>query len=83
MKVSLVRVGNSHGVRIPKAIIEQCGFGDEIDMAVKGGTVVLAPARRHRAGWDAAFEAMAAAGDDAPLLPDDATSAFDTSEWTW
>ena len=26
MKTSLVRVGNSRGVRIPKPVIEQCGF---------------------------------------------------------
>jgi len=27
MKVELIRIGNSRGIRIPKPLIEQCGLG--------------------------------------------------------
>ena len=83
MKARLVRVGNSHGVRIPKAVIEQCGFKDEVELTIKDDLLIIAPARGLRAGWDEAFQAMAAAGDDAPLLPDDADSTWDREEWDW
>lgn len=83
MKVSLVPIGNSRGVRIPASVIKACGFGDELEMRVEGGVVVLAPARSVREGWGEAFERMAAAGDDAPLVPDDLENRFDEEDWTW
>jgi antitoxin MazE len=83
MKTSLVRIGNSQGVRIPKAIIEQCGLTAEVDLSVKGGAVVIAASRKPRAGWAEAFKRMAEAGDDALLIPDDLPNEFDEKEWTW
>jgi mRNA interferase MazF len=43
-------------------------LGDELEMRVEDGVIVLAPARGVRDGWDAAFEAMAAARDDEPMI---------------
>jgi len=83
MKVNLVSIGNSKGVRIPASIIRECGLGNELEMHVENGVVVLAPARKVRDGWDAAFERMAAAGDDALLLPEDLENDFDTKDWSW
>lgn len=83
MKTSLVRIGNSHGVRIPKAIIDQCGFAGQVDLTVDGRVVKLAPVGGRRQGWDEAFKAMAAAGDDAMLLPDSMGNAWDDKEWRW
>jgi len=83
MKVNLVSIGNSKGVRIPASVIKECGLGDELEMRVENGVVVLAPARSVREGWGAAFEKMAAAGDDAPVMPDTTENDFDTGDWTW
>jgi antitoxin MazE len=83
MKVNLVSIGNSKGVRIPASIIKECGFGDELDLRVENGVVVLAPARRVRDGWAAAFERMAAAGDDQSVIADTVENDFDTQDWTW
>ena len=70
MKTRLIRIGNSRGVRIPKAVIEECGLDGAVELTVRGRTVILAPVRGRRHGWDDAFKAMAAAGDDVLLLPD-------------
>ncbi len=83
MKVKLVSIGNSKGVRIPRSVIKECGFGDQVDMRVGDGVVVLAPAREARAGWDEAFEKMADAGDDALIGPDDLDHEWDEEEWEW
>ena len=83
MKVNMVSIGNSKGVRIPASIIKQLGLGNEIEMHVENGSIVLAPVRPVREGWDAAFETMAAAGDDAPLIPDTIENDFDAEDWTW
>jgi antitoxin MazE len=81
MKISLVKIGNSQGIRIPKALIEQCGFSDEIELQVKGNALVLRPARPSRQGWDEAFAKLTKAEE--PLLPDYMSEEWDEAEWTW
>jgi antitoxin MazE len=57
MKVELIRVGNSRGIRIPKPIIEQCGFEDAVELRIENDHLVIAPARLPREGWEEAFRA--------------------------
>ena len=83
MKVKLVPIGNSKGILIPRSIIKEFGFGDQIEMRLGQGEVVLAPVRAPREGWNAAFERMAAAGDDAPLTPERLDHDWDREEWEW
>lgn len=84
MKTRVVRIGNSQGVRIPKPLLEQSGIGDEVEMEVRPGMIVLHAASRPRRGWSEAFEAMHERRDDA-LLDADAPSgsAWDEEEWVW
>ena len=82
MKASLVQIGNSRGVRIPKAFLEQAGLRDEIEIEVHGSHVVIRPLRHPRAGWDESFAAMALRGDD-ELLDSMGPSKWDESEWVW
>lgn len=83
MKVNLIRIGNSKGVRIPSSVIKECGLGEQIEMRVEQRVIVLSPLRGVREGWEAAFKAMAATGDDAALAPDTLETDFDKEEWTW
>lgn len=83
MKVNLIPIGNSKGVRIPASVIKACGLSDELEMRVENGVILLAPARPMREGWGAAFHKMAAAGDDAPVIPEAVKNDFDTEDWTW
>ena len=82
MKVSVVQIGNSRGVRIPKAVLEQVGLRDEAEMEVRGSELVIRPADHPRAAWEAAFAKMAARGDDA-LLDAPTSTRWDESEWRW
>jgi len=82
IRTKLIRVGNSRGIRIPKAVIEQLELGDDVDIAIEGGRLVIQSATRRRQGWDAAFAAMAAAGDDA-LLDAPTSTEWERSEWEW
>ena len=83
MKINLISIGNSKGIRIPSSVIKQCGLGNELEMRVENGVIVLAPVRSVRKGWSAAFEKMATVGDDAPLVPDALENDFDAEGWTW
>jgi antitoxin MazE len=84
LKTRIVKIGNSQGVRIPKLFLEQSQLLDDVELELQQDQIVIRSARRVRAGWDAAFQAMAAHGDD--QLLDGATieaSAWDEDEWTW
>ena len=71
MKAQLVPIGNSRGIRIPKAILEQCEMSDEVELAVEGRQIILSPAgQQPRKGWRQAARRMAAASDDELLIPD-------------
>jgi len=60
MRAKLVRIGNSRGVRLPKAMIEEAGLGDELELTVRDGEIVIARVKKKvREGWAEAFKDMA------------------------
>ena len=56
MQVKLVKIGNSYGVRLPKNVIETCGFGADLDLNVKGKSVILTADKQPRSGWHEAIQ---------------------------
>jgi antitoxin MazE len=83
MRLELVPIGNSKGIRIPKPIIEQCGFGETVQLHVQKGRLVIRPDRRPRHGWTEAFRRNAKTGDDRLILGAAKPNAFDSEEWEW
>lgn len=84
MKAKLVAIGNSRGIRIPKALLVQGGFEGDVDLSLRDGELVVRPLHRPREGWERAFAEMARQGDDCPVFDDPALPLdVDTSEWTW
>ncbi|OGD93072.1 hypothetical protein A2697_02065 [Candidatus Curtissbacteria bacterium RIFCSPHIGHO2_01_FULL_41_44] len=47
MLTTLVSIGNSRGVRIPKPLLNESGLGDEVELQVKKGEIriLAAPAK--------------------------------------
>ncbi len=82
MKINIVRIGNSKGVRLPKALLEQCRLEGEVELEVEDNRLVIRSAQAPRSGWDQAFAAMAEEGDHA-LLDDETATAWDKTEWRW
>ena len=82
MKTRIVQIGNSHGVRIPKPLLEQTGLSGEVELGVQNGTIVIRAPRKARAGWAEAFKEMARRGDDKLLDPEFAND-WDEEEWEW
>jgi antitoxin MazE len=84
MKTRIVRIGNSQGIRIPKPVLEQTALSGEVEIQVRGRSLVIRPVQQPRAGWAKAFEAMAKHGDDTlldvGLLP---PTRWDEGEWEW
>lgn len=83
MIAKIIKIGNSKGIRLPKTVLEQCGFGDQAELEIKNQTLVMKPTRKPREGWMETF-AKAASPDqdelyDFPYQP----TVFDEEEWEW
>ena len=53
----LVKIGNSHGIRIPKPLIEQAQLeGKDLQLQVVEGGLLITPKKGARAGWKEAIE---------------------------
>ncbi len=82
IKIRLVQIGNSRGVRLPKPVIEQVGLNDEVELQVREGEIVIRPLRAPRSGWaEAARVLRKNAGDQ--LLDPPTPTRFDEEEWEW
>lgn len=82
MEVAIRKMGNSHGVLIPKPILVQLGLEGSVDLRVRDGVLEIRPvARRPRAGWAADAQAVAAAGDDGLVWPDFGNADDDALAW--
>lgn len=85
MKTRIIQIGNSRGVRIPKALLEQSGINGEVQLEVQRGQIVIRPARKARQGWAEACRLMAERGDDKLLDKEELAyqSSWDKTKWVW
>ena len=84
MKTRIIRIGNSHGIRIPKPLLELTGLEGDVELSAENGTLLIRPIAKPRAGWAEAFEEMAHRGDDTLLDGDTpGPTEWDESEWEW
>ncbi len=83
MKASLIQIGNSRGLRIPKSLLAQCNLKDEVELEVKNSRLIITSPRKSRKGWKETFEKMRANQDDFLLMQDTLVSEWDKKEWKW
>ncbi len=82
-KTRIVKIGNSQGIRIPKPLLEQADIGEEVELEVQDGQLVIRQVRSSRFGWDDKFAKMAKNEDDRLLDTDTIDSKWDSDEWEW
>lgn len=71
METKITNIGNSKGIIIPKAIIEQCGLTDRINLEVKDNCLIISPKVDNlRQGWEAAIMAAGESENDELLMED-------------
>ncbi|WP_304066132.1 AbrB/MazE/SpoVT family DNA-binding domain-containing protein [Pedobacter glucosidilyticus] len=80
MEVSIIKIGNSKGLRLTKAILEKYNITDKIELILEKGQIILRPISEPRKGWDKAFQKMHENGDD-QLLMDDVFEDENFEEW--
>lgn len=85
MKLQIIKIGNSLGVRLPKSLISACNFKTVVLAEVKDGVLILAPdtSENPRANWGTEFKKMAKEGDDTLLDPVIFDLEDDKKNWKW
>lgn len=80
MEVSVIKIGNSKGIRLSKSLIERYNIEDSVEIIPEKGQIVIKPVSNPRKGWEKAFKSMAEQGDD-KLLIDDIFEDENLEEW--
>lgn len=80
VRTRIIRIGNSRGVRLPKALIEQAGLDEDVVLHVRPGAIMIEAADRPRAGWLEAAARLAESAEDEDFFP---ATRFDEDEWQW
>lgn len=81
MKASIIKIGNSHGVRIPKPILDQCGFNKEVELEVVNHELIVKAIKKPRKDWEDSFQKMTVNQDD--QLIESTSTEWDNEEWEW
>ena len=80
MEVSVIKIGNSRGIRLSKTLLEKYNIKDTVDLILEKSQIVIKPLSKPRKGWEKAFMEMSKNGDDR-LLFDDVFEDENLEEW--
>lgn len=85
MILDIVKIGNSKGVRLPKALLEGI-TSSKVVAERKGDSIILKPCNP-REGWEKQIKKVLAEEknkeNDGLSAFEDITNEFDEEEWTW
>lgn len=70
METSIIKIGNSRGLRLSKTILEKYHIKDKVELILGKGQIILRPIDEPRKGWGKQFKKMAENGDDELLIND-------------
>ena len=63
-EVKLIPIGNSKGIRIPKALLDKYGWSDRLTMEELEESVVLRGKEKNKLSWEETYRAMADESED-------------------
>ena len=82
MQVSVIKIGNSRGIRIPMTILNQLEIKEKVDLEVQDKEIIIKPVNnKPRSGWKESFMKMHEKEDDRLLI--DGIEEEEDFEWEW
>lgn len=82
MKVTIIPIGNSKGIRIPKTILEQCHIEKEVVLEVEDDNIIIKPAEKEpRKNWEQYFKKMKETKEDQLIIDDKIDLNMPGWEW--
>ncbi|MBO9612813.1 MAG: hypothetical protein J7619_08975 [Dyadobacter sp.] len=86
MLTKIRRIGNSQGILLSKAMLDQVDIEEYVNVEIKGNAIMIFPASTNpRDGWVEQFRLATgnAPADEDEDLMGNVPNSFDDSEWTW
>lgn len=80
METSIIKIGNSKGLLLSKAILEKYNIKDKVELILEKGQIILKPIASPRKNWEKEFRKMSKNGDD-KLLMNDIFEDENLDEW--
>ena len=80
METSIIRIGNSKGLLLSKAILEKYHIKDKVELILEKGQIVIRPVDSPRKDWEEEFRKMTQNEDD-QLLMNDVFEDENFEEW--
>ena len=80
MEASIIKIGNSKGLRLSKTILEKYHIKDKVELILEKGQIILRPIHSPRKNWEDKFKKMAENNDD-ELLVNDVFEDENFDEW--
>lgn len=71
MLMDIIKIGNSKGIRLPLAVLKQCGIDSKVELEIKDNYIIIKAVNNPRQGWAEAFKIMHKNNDDSLLIPDE------------
>ena len=71
MDVSIVKIGNSKGIRLSKTLIEKYNLKEKVELILEKGYIIIKPKSEPRKGWEKSFKRMRDNDEDKLLMNDE------------
>jgi len=70
MRIPIIPIGNSKGIRLSKTIIEKYDLKDAVELILDEEFIIIKPVVNPRNNWEQAFKVMHDNRDDKLLIED-------------
>lgn len=80
METSIIKIGNSKGLRLSKTLIDKYDIKDKVELILEADQIIIKPLKQPRKNWDEAFKRMRMEGGD-EILIDDVFDDENPEEW--
>lgn len=81
LELKVIRIGNSRGVRLPKAVLDKYAIRDAVLVEQRDEGLLLRSKKDRRLSWDETFKAMAHEREDWSDLDRALDDGLDTEPW--
>jgi antitoxin MazE len=83
MKVKVIKIGNSKGIRLSQSLLQQYQINDEVVLKLNEEGILIKPSTKTRKNWEQQFRdaVIRETAEDNSML--ELQNKFDKEEWTW
>lgn len=83
MQIKIIDIGNSKGIRLPQALIQQYDLENGVTVELTKEGIMLSSTHKARAGWEEQFKKATGKLTAEEKTWMDSDNQFDKEEWTW